>query len=135
MLARRILTVLALLLPVSLLAQQTLPLVAAIREALEKHPLLAAADGRISTAQGLLEQASLKHNPRLTLQFENLRGGWQSPYRPLIDNDQFIYLTQTLETARKRERRTELAAANKELAGIAKDILAQHIATQVREAF
>ncbi len=126
---------LQLFLPISLLAQQPLPLADAIREALDKHPLLAAADGRVSTAQGLLEQASLKPNPRLTVQLENLSGGWQSPYRPLTDNDHFIYLTQTLETARKRERRADLATANKELAGIAKDILAQHIAARVREAF
>jgi len=112
-----------------------LTLAAAIREALGKHPLLAAADGRVSTAQGLLEQASLKPNPRLTIQLENLRSGWQSPYRPLTDNDHFIFLTQTLETARKRERRTDLATANKELAGIIKAILAQRIAAQVREAF
>jgi cobalt-zinc-cadmium efflux system outer membrane protein len=133
--ARRLLHALAFFLSVSLLAQQPLPLAEAIREALEKHPLLAAADGRISTAQGLLEQASLKPNPRLTLQLENLRGGWQLPYRPLNDNDHFVYLTQTLETARKRERRTDLATANKEIAGIARDLLAQRVAAQVREAF
>ena len=135
MYARRSFSALAFLLSVSLRAQQPIPLADAIREALEKHPLLAAADGRVSTAQGLLEQAGLRPNPRLTLQFENLRGGWQSPYRPLNDNDHFIFLTQTLETARKRERRTDLATANKELAGIARDLLAQHVAARVREAF
>ena len=130
MLAPRPLAFLALLLPLSLFPQQPLTLASAIREAIEKHPLLAAADGRVSTAQGLLEQAALKPNPRLTVQLENLRGGWQSPYRPLTDNDHFIYITQTLETARKRERRTDLATANKELAAIARDILAQRIAAQ-----
>jgi cobalt-zinc-cadmium efflux system outer membrane protein len=119
----------------ALSGQQPLTLPAALAEALEKHPLLAAADGRVSTAQGLLEQAALKPNPRLTLQLENLRGGCQSPYRPFTDNDHFIYISQTLETARKRERRTDLATANKELAAIARDILAQRIAAQVREAF
>jgi cobalt-zinc-cadmium efflux system outer membrane protein len=116
-------------------AQAPLSLSAAIAEAIEKHPLLAAADGRISTAQGLLEQAALKPNPRLTVQMENVRAGWQSPYRPFTDNDHFVYLTQTLETARKRERRTDLASANKVLAAIARDILAQRIAAQIREAF
>lgn len=135
MLAGRPIYLFAFLFPLSLFPQQPLTLAGAIREALEKHPLLAAADGRVSTAQGLLEQAALKPNPRLTLQLENLRGGWQAPYRPFVDNDQFAYLTQTLETARKRERRTDLATANKELAGIARDILAQRIAAQVREAF
>lgn len=133
--ARRLLPALFLATPLALLAQSPLSLTDAIREALEKHPLVAAADGRISTAQGLLEQAALKPNPRLTLQLENLRGGWQQPYRPLTDNDHFVYLTQTLETAGKRERRTGLAAANKELAATARDILAQRIAAQVREAY
>ncbi|MBI2689629.1 MAG: TolC family protein [Acidobacteria bacterium] len=129
------LRILAIFCSLSAFSQQPLTLSAAIREALEKHPLIAAADGRISTAQGLLEQAALKRNPHLTIQLENIRGGWQSPYRPFVDNDQFLYLSQTLETARKRERRTELAAAHKELAGIARDLLAQHIAAQVRDAF
>lgn len=133
--ARRLPFIAAFVLPISLIAQPPLPLAGAIGEAIEKHPLLAAADGRISTAQGLLEQAGLRPNPRLILQLENLRGGWQLPYRPLNDNDHFIYLTQTLETARKRERRTDLATVNKKLAGIARDILAQHVAARVREAF
>ena len=132
---RRLLPLLVLILPTGLCSQQPLTLPAAVREALDKHPLIASADGRISTAQGLLEQAGLKPNPRLTLQFENIRGGWQSPYRPLIDNDYFLYLTQTLETASKRERRTDLATVNKELTGIAKDLLAQRIAAQVRDAY
>lgn len=132
---RRLLPVLAFLLPPAIFPQSPISLAAAIAEALEKHPLLAAADGRVSTAQGLLEQASLKPNPRLSLQLENLRGGWQSPYRPFIDNDHFVYLTQTLETAGKRERRTDLAAVNKEIAGIAADLLRQRIAAQVRDAF
>ncbi|MBL8238968.1 MAG: TolC family protein [Bryobacterales bacterium] len=132
---RRFLFVLAILGASALSGQQPLTLAGALREAITNHPLLAAADGRVSTAQGLLEQASLKPNPRLSLQMENVRGGWQTPYRPFTENDHFIYLSQTLETARKRERRTGLAEANKELAAIARDLLAQRIAAQVREAF
>ena len=118
-----------------LFPQQPLTLAGAIHEALEKHPLIASADGRISTAQGLLEQAALKTNPRLSLQIENLRGAWQTPYKPFIDNDYFVYLSHTLETARKRELRTDLASAHKELAGTARDLLAQHIAAQIRDAY
>jgi len=132
--SRHLFSVLLLLSP-QLFSQQPLTLAEAIREAVEKHPLITAADGRVSTAQGLLEQAALKPNPRLSIQLENVRGGWQSPYRPFVDNDQFVYLTQTLETAGKRERRTDLATANKELAATARDILAQRIAAQVRDAY
>jgi outer membrane protein, heavy metal efflux system len=115
-------------------AQQPLTLAEALREALANHPLLAAADGRVGTAQGLLEQAALRPNPTLTFQVEGLRA-WQRPYRPFIENDQFVYLSQTLETARKRERRTELAGANKALAAIARDVLAQAVTAQVRDAY
>jgi cobalt-zinc-cadmium efflux system outer membrane protein len=125
----------ALFFRLGLSAQESITLLDAVREALAKHPLLTAADGRVSTAQGLLEQAALKPNPRLSLQLENLRGGWQLPYRPLTDNDHFIFLTQTMETARKRERRTDQATANRELAATARDILAQQIAAHVREAY
>lgn len=134
-LAPRLLLAIAFLAPLRLPAQQPLSLADSLREAIQQHPLLSAADGRIATAQGLLDQAALKPNLRLNLQVENIRGGWQTPYRPLVENDQFAYLTHLLETAHKRERRTDLAAAHKELAAIARDILAQHVAAQVREAF
>jgi cobalt-zinc-cadmium efflux system outer membrane protein len=118
----------------ALSAQEPLSLDAALREAVELHPLITAADGRISTAQGLLEQASLRPNPRLTVQFENLRA-WQLPYRPSVENDYFLYLSQVLETAGKRERRGELAASNKQLASIARDLLIQQTTARVRQAF
>lgn len=115
-------------------AQSALSLDDAVREALEKHPLLAAADGRIATAQGLLEQAALRPNPRLSVQLENLRG-WKFPYRPAIENDYFLYISQVLETNGKRERRGELAAFNRSLAATAKGLLRQQTAARVREVF
>ena len=84
-------------------------LVRAIAETVERHPLLAAADGRIGTAQGLLEQAALRPNPRLAFQIENLRGSWQGPFYYPRDTDNFVWVQQTIETARKRQFRTELA--------------------------
>jgi len=118
----------------ALTAQETLSLEAALKEATERHPLIAASDGRILTAQGLVDQAAMRPNPRLTVQLENLRA-WQLPYRPGIDKDYFLYLSQVLETAGKRERRSELAASNKQLAGIARDLLVQQTVAHVRQAF
>lgn len=118
-----------------LAGQILLTIDAAQSEALTNHPLLGAADGRISTAQGLLEQAALRPNQRLTIQLENLRFGWQAPYRPLADNDQFLYLTHVLETARKRERRTDVARIHQSMAETARKLLAQQVAVKVRHAF
>lgn len=118
----------------ALAAQEPLSLEAALKEAVEHHPLIAAADGKVSTAQGLLEQASLRPNPRLSVQLENLRA-WQLPYRPFVENDYFLYLSQVLETAGKRERRGELAASNKQLASIARDVLVQQTVARVRQAY
>jgi len=114
--------------------QEPLTLDAAVREALERHPLVMAADGRIATAQGLLEQASLRPNPRLTVQLENLRA-WSFPYRPGVENDYFLYVSQVLETNGKRERRGELASVNKSLAATARDLLRQQTVARVRTAF
>jgi outer membrane protein, heavy metal efflux system len=118
-----------------LAGQSALTVDQAQAEALANHPLLTAADGRISTAQGLLEQAALRPNHKLTVQLENLRFGWQTPYRPLADNDQFLYVTHVLETAGKRERRTDLARVNQSIADAARKLLAQQVAAGVRRAF
>jgi len=118
----------------ALAAQEPLSLEAALKEAVDHHPLITSADGRISTAQGLLEQAALRPNPRLSVQLENLRA-WQLPYRPGIENDYFLYLSQVLETAGKRERRSELATSNKQIAAIARDLLVQQTVARGRQAY
>lgn len=107
----------------------------ALEETRQHHPLLTAADGRIDTAQGLLEQAKLRPNPRLTLQLENLRFGWQGPFSYGNEVDNFAFVTQTLETAKKRQRRTELAQANRRIAEAAKLVLQQELLGQVRQAW
>jgi outer membrane protein, heavy metal efflux system len=112
-----------------------LELAQAIAETIERHPLLAAADGRIGTAQGLLEQAALKPNPRLAFQVENLRGAWQGPFNYARDTDNFVWLQQTIETAKKRQYRTELAGVNRQLAESARVILRQQLVARVKQAW
>lgn len=107
----------------------------AIAETVERHPLLAAADGRISTAQGLLEQAALRPNPRLAFQIENLRGSWQGPFNYPRDTDNFVWLQQTIETAKKRQHRTELANVNRQVAESARLLLRQQLVARVKQAW
>lgn len=82
----------------------------AVREALAHHQVLEAASAKIAVAEGLRQQASLKPNPRLFLQSENARFGTPPPFLYGRDADSFIYLSQVIETAKKRALRT--AAAN-----------------------
>jgi cobalt-zinc-cadmium efflux system outer membrane protein len=114
---------------------EPLSLPQALAETVARHPLLAAADGRISTAQGLLEQAALRPNPRLALQIENLRGGWQGPFQYARDTDNFVWLQQTIETAKKRQHRTELASVNRQVAESARLLLRQQLVARVKQAW
>ena len=107
----------------------------AITETIARHPLLAAADGRISTAQGLLEQAALRPNPRLAFQVENLRGPWQGTFNYARDTDNFVWLSQTIETAKKRQYRSELAGVNRQVAESARLLLQQQLVARVKQAW
>ena len=107
----------------------------AIAETIARHPLLAAADGRISTAQGLLEQAALRPNPRLAFQVENLRGPWQGSFNYARDTDNFVWLSQTIETAKKRQYRSELAGVNRQVAESARLLLQQQLVARVKQAW
>ena len=126
---------LVLLFTTPLLWAEPLTLARAIAETVERHPLLAAADGRIGTAQGLLEQAALRPNPRLAFQIENLRGSWQGPFSYPRDTDNFVWVQQTIETARKRQYRTELAGVNRQVAESARVLLQQQLVARVKQAW
>ena len=114
---------------------EPLTLAQAIAETVERHPLLAAADGRISTAQGLLEQAALRPNPKLAFQVENLRGSWQGPFNYARDTDNFVWVQQTIETAKKRQHRTDLASVNRQVAESARLLLRQQLVARVKQAW
>lgn len=126
---------LVVLLPAAATAQSPLSLREAVDQALAAHPLLAASSGRIAATEGLRRQAALAPNPRLILQNENYRPYWQSPIRFWYETDSFVYFQQTLETAGKRDRRTELAAAGAERAKLERELLSQQIGTRVKLAY
>ena len=117
------------------LAAGTLTVREAVERALAWHPALGVAAERVAALEGLRQQAALRLNPRFIFQTENLRG-WQSPeFRFGTQTDTFAYLQQTLETAGKRERRTELAEANRRRGDLERELLRRQIAARVKAAY
>ncbi|MBI3682855.1 MAG: TolC family protein [Acidobacteria bacterium] len=111
-------------------AQTNLTLKQAVDSALKSHPLLEAGAERIQVAEGFRRQAGLMPNPRLVLQNENTR-----PYSPFVfsrDTDSFSYLHQTFETAGKRDRRVDVAAAGVRRAQLERELLERQIAGRVK---
>lgn len=117
------------------LAAGTLTVREAVERALASHPALGVAAERVAALEGLRQQAALRLNPRFIFQTENLRD-WQSPeFRFGTQTDTFAYLQQTLETAGKRERRTELAEANRRRGDLERELLRRQIAARVKAAY
>lgn len=116
-------------------AQQALSLKDAVERALTTHPLLAASSQRLAVSSGLLRQASLRPNPRATLQTENWRRQGVPAFRPADDTDTFAFLTQPLETAGKRRHRMELAEAGARRTELERELLRKQIAARVRSAY
>lgn len=119
----------------SLSAQSSLSLAEAVALALREHPALAAGSDRIAATEGLKQQAGLQLNPRLILQSENARPYGNPGFVYMRDSDNFAYLQQTLETAGKRERRVDVAAANITRAQLERELTERQIATRVKQAY
>lgn len=116
-------------------AQTTLSLREAVSQALSTHPLLAVETARIRASEGLRRQAGFRPNPRLILQTENLRAHGTPDFRFAQDADTFAYLSQTIETAGKRGRRVESAAAGQRRAELERELLEHQIAGRVKQAY
>jgi cobalt-zinc-cadmium efflux system outer membrane protein len=115
--------------------QQRLTLQEAVREAISRHPSLAAADSRIAASEALVTQADQRPNPRAYLQVENLRAWGQPGLVYSTDTDNFAYLSQKFETGRKRDRRVEVARANVQLSSLERQTLSREIAARVASAY
>jgi cobalt-zinc-cadmium efflux system outer membrane protein len=116
-------------------AQTNLLLRDAVREALQAHPLLAAADGRVAAAEGHKTQASLFPNPRVILQTENVRPYGRPNFVFPRDTDNFSYLQNTFETASKRARREDLAGTGLQRVQLERELLRRQIAGRVAAAY
>jgi cobalt-zinc-cadmium efflux system outer membrane protein len=116
-------------------AQPPLALQSAVQTALEQHPLLAAGTARISSAEGLRNQAKLRPNPRAILQTENWRFRGSPEFSPGTDVDTFAYGSQLLETAGKRQRRTEVAQILVHRSELERELTAKQVAARVKAAY
>lgn len=117
------------------LAQTNLSVREAVSRALASHPLLAAETSRMAASAGLQRQAGLRPNPRLIFQTENLRAHGSPGFSFSRDSDTFLYVSQVLETAGKRERRVDVAAADFRRAALERELLTRQIASRVRQAY
>jgi cobalt-zinc-cadmium efflux system outer membrane protein len=96
----------------ALFCQTRLTLADAVSQALAGNPALAVAAARERVAEGLRRQAGLSPNPRLVVQLENTRF-WESPsFSYPRDTQTYAFVSQTLETGGKRDRRVALATEN-----------------------
>ncbi len=116
-------------------AQEMLTLDAAVKSALESHPLLAEGRQRVESARGQLRQAPLTFNPKLILQAENYRNWGSRPIQLGRETDDFAYLQQTFETAGKRGKRAELASRGLRAAELELDVLRRNVARDVSLAY
>jgi len=128
-----------LLLSVPCAQGQTLPAVLAldeaIRIALERHGNVEAADAAVDAYQGAIKQAGYSPNPTLHLQTENWRFSGTPGFSASQDLDVFAFVSQPLETGGKKQRRVELAEADRAIAALQGDIVRWRIRQEVKGAY
>jgi outer membrane protein, heavy metal efflux system len=115
--------------------ERELTLQAAVDAALSSHPALRAAAARIESAGALRTQAGLRPNPTATIQTENWRFTGTPSFSAGRDLDAFAYVTQTMESAGKREKRGAAAGCDVEVARSERAILEWRIRQDIRHAY
>jgi cobalt-zinc-cadmium efflux system outer membrane protein len=121
--------------PAAIRAQQPLRLAEAVRVAQANRQELEAAAEAAEAANGVSLQAGLRPNPTLSIQSENWRAWGDPSFGPARDLDFFVFASQTIETAGKRRKRTDLAENQGVEAQLAREVLAWAIERQVVEAW
>jgi len=124
----------AILVAAPLLAQNSLTLEEAVSRALASHPELEAGRQRVSVLEGARQQAGMRPNPRFTFQQENIRSApGNLSYWSWTDT--FAFVSQTIETGKKRQRRVDSASTDVERAELEKELAAVNISGRVRQAY
>ena len=119
----------------ALFCQARLTVADAVSQALAGNPTLAVAAARERVAEGLRRQAGLSPNPRLVVQLENTRF-WGSPsFSYPQDTQTYAFVSQTLETGGKRDRRVELATENVRSGELDVQLRRRLIASRVATAY
>jgi cobalt-zinc-cadmium efflux system outer membrane protein len=125
----------ALVVTPALFAQAHLTLADAVSEALAGNPQVSTAAARVAVAEGLRHQAGLGPNPRLILQSENTRFYGSPSFSYPRDADSYAFLSQTIETGGKRQRRVELATENVRRSELERQLQRFQITTRVTIAY
>ncbi len=133
----RILGALTLLLgPVS---AQTLPSVLLVNQAIEialqRHGEIEASQAAIDGSQGAIRQASYSPNPTVHFQTENWRFTGTPGFSPGRDLDIFAFVTQTIETGGKKQRRVDFAEADRQIAEMERKAVQWKIRQDVKKAY
>jgi outer membrane protein, heavy metal efflux system len=105
----------------------------ALQRAIAANPRLELNDELLEVAAGQTEQAKLRPNPSIGADFENFLGtGTVSDIQGL---EVIVSISQVIETAHKRLRRTELAEAKEERVDWDREVILTEIETSLRIAF
>ena len=107
----------------------------AIELALSRHADLDAAQAAIEARAGATRQAGLSPNPVLSLQTENWRFYGNPGFSAARDLDLFAWVGVPIETAGKRARRVELAAADERTAEYERQLAAWKIRQSVKKTY
>jgi cobalt-zinc-cadmium efflux system outer membrane protein len=108
----------------------------ALAEALQNHPQLAAAQGRVEDARGQQTQAGLKPNPRLTVQTEDIRPSMTgAPFSFVNSTEDYLLLAQVIESGGKRERRVDAASSVVQTTELGRELTRRQIASRVASAY
>ncbi len=123
--------------PRDLLAQELqLSLTDAIKVALTQNPALGITQAQTEIARDQLKQASLRPNPRITLQTEDLRPGTAAaPFSYVNSTEDYFLLGQPIETGGKRGRRMDVARSNIAIADSQDQLFRRQLALQVSVAY
>ena len=117
--------------PITTPERVTLP--QALQRALAADPRLPLQDSRAEAAEGQIEQADLPPNPVIGAEVENILG--TGPLQGVDGFETTLGISQTIETAGKRARRTDLARAERRLVDWDREAIIAQVEAEVRTAF
>jgi cobalt-zinc-cadmium efflux system outer membrane protein len=107
----------------------------ALERALNRHASISAAEARLESTQGLLQQAGFHPNPTFVFQLENWRFGGSPAFQPAQDLDVFAYVSHRIETSGKRARRTGVGLQTTEVAALELQWRRWNVRQEVRRAY
>ena len=113
--------------------QGTLTLDAAISNALERNPDLAAGGFTLKAAEARITQAGLRPNPELSLDLENFAGS--GPLQGTDSLESTLSLSQVVELGGKRRLRTERASMDFELVAVERQAQTLDLLAEVTRRF